>query len=152
MDQVGERPLVVAGLVLKAVGMFWISRVSGGSIPYAELVVPLIMAGCGVSMALPAAQSATVGALPREAVGMASGIYSMMRQLGGAVGVAVLTAVFAAAGGYASFTAGFSRALAVCGVLSLLGAVAGLFIGQRHGHREVPVTRSARPQPVEELR
>jgi EmrB/QacA subfamily drug resistance transporter len=136
VDRIGERPLVVTGLALQAVGMFWISQVSKSAPEYSDLVLPLIVAGCGVSMAMPATQSASIGALPREAVGMASGIYSMMRQLGGVVGVAVLAAVFAAAGGYESFATGFTRALAVCGVLSLLGALAGLV---------------ARQEPVEEL-
>ncbi|MFC5002199.1 MFS transporter [Dactylosporangium cerinum] len=131
VDRVGERPLVVAGLTLQAAGMFWISRVDAGAVHYADLVAPLIVAGCGVSMAMPATQSASIGALPPGAVGIASGIYSMMRQLGGVVGVALLAAVFAAAGGYGSFAGGFSRALAVCGVLSLLGALAGLGIGAR---------------------
>ncbi len=135
VDRIGERPLIATGLALQAVGMFWISLVSSTA-QYSELVVPLIVAGCGVSMAMPATQSASIGALPREAVGMASGIYSMTRQLGGVVGVAVLAAVFAAAGGYESFDTGFTRALAVCGVLSLLGALAGL---------------AARQAPVEEL-
>jgi sugar phosphate permease len=101
-------------------------------------------------MAMPATQSASVGALPREAVGIASGIYSMMRQLGGVVGVAVLAAVFAAAGGYESFTTGFTRALAVCGVLSLLGALAGLGIAVRRSPG--PGALVARQEPVEELR
>lgn len=131
VDRIGERPLVVTGLSLQAVGMFWISQVTNGSVQYSELVLPLIVAGCGVSMAMPATQSASIGALPRENVGIASGIYSMMRQLGGVVGIAVLAAVFAAAGGYESFTTGFTRALAVCGVLSLLGALAGLGIAVR---------------------
>jgi EmrB/QacA subfamily drug resistance transporter len=149
VDRIGERPLVVTGLTLQAAGMFWISRATDGPVRYADLVLPLIVAGCGVSIAMPATQSASVGALPREAVGIASGIYSMMRQIGGAVGVAVLTAAFAAAGGYQSFNAGFSRALAVCGVLSLLGAVAGLGIGVRR--RPSPGTVVARPEPVEEM-
>ncbi|GAA4569092.1 DHA2 family efflux MFS transporter permease subunit [Planotetraspora kaengkrachanensis] len=151
VDRIGERPLVVTGLALQAAGMFWISRISGGTVRYAELVPPLIVAGCGVSMAMPATQSATIGALPREAVGIASGVYSMMRQLGGVVGVAVLAAVFAAAGGYASFTAGFSRALAVCGVLSSLGALAGLGIAVRRTTTR-PGALVARQEPVEELR
>ncbi|RKN45594.1 DHA2 family efflux MFS transporter permease subunit [Streptomyces hoynatensis] len=130
VDRVGERPLIVTGLGLKAVGMWWIGQAAGGSVRYAELVVPLVVAGCGVSMALPATQSATVGALPREAVGIASGVYGMTRQLGGAVGVAVLGAVFAAAGGYGDFTTGFGRALTVCALLSLLGALAGLAVGR----------------------
>jgi EmrB/QacA subfamily drug resistance transporter len=149
VDRIGERPLVVTGLSLQAVGMFWISQVANGSVQYSELVLPLIVAGCGVSMAMPATQSASVGALPREAVGIASGIYSMMRQLGGVVGVAVLAAVFAAAGGYESFTTGFTRALAVCGVLSLLGALAGLGIAVRRSPS--PGALVTRQEPVEVL-
>jgi EmrB/QacA subfamily drug resistance transporter len=131
VDRIGERPLVVAGLTLQAAGMFWISYAGGSGAGYAAMVPPLVVAGCGVSMAMPATQSAAIGALPPAAVGIASGIYSMMRQLGGVAGVAVLAAVFAAAGGYGSFTTGFARALAVCGVLSLLGALAGLGITGR---------------------
>jgi MFS family permease len=116
---------------------------------YYELVVPLIVAGCGVSMAMPATQSASIGALPREAVGIASGIFSMMRHLGGVVGVAVLAAVFAAAGGYESFSHGFTRAMAVCGALSLAGAIAGLGITSR---RTVGLVVPQQAEPAEELR
>ncbi|MEV4139660.1 MFS transporter [Dactylosporangium sp. NPDC049742] len=119
-DRVGERPLIVTGLALQAAGLFWVSRAGAGTVQYTDLVAPLVVAGCGVSMAMPATQSATIGALPPGAVGVASGVYSMMRQLGGVVGVAAVAAVFA--------SAGFGRALAMCGVLSLLGALAGLFV------------------------
>ncbi|WP_328332710.1 MFS transporter [Kribbella sp. NBC_00382] len=144
VDRIGERPLVVTGLTLQAVGMFWISQASKGPVQYSDLVPALIVAGCGVSLAMPATQSASIGSLPQEAVGMASGIYAMMRQLGGVVGVAVLAAVFAAAGGYESFETGFARALAVCGVLSLIGAVAGLGIAVR-------TSAVVRLEPAEEL-
>lgn len=107
VDRVGERPLVAAGLMLQAAGIFWISEASSGT-HYGTLVIPMVIAGCGISMALPAAQSASTGALPREAIGLASGSYSMMRQTGGAVGVAVLSAVFASAGGYQAFGDGLS--------------------------------------------
>ncbi|HTJ37785.1 MAG TPA: DHA2 family efflux MFS transporter permease subunit [Dactylosporangium sp.] len=148
VDRIGERPLVVAGLALQGAGMFWISRAANGRVDYADLVLPLIVAGCGVSMAMPATQSASIGALPREAVGIASGIYSMMRQLGGVAGVAVLAAVFAAAGGYGAFATGFTRALAVCGVLSLLGALAGLGIATRR--RTGPQTPASERELVTE--
>ncbi|MFE2870752.1 DHA2 family efflux MFS transporter permease subunit [Embleya sp. NPDC059259] len=151
VDRIGERPLVVAGLVLQAVGMFWISLVTDASVRYVELLPALIVAGCGVSMAMPATQSASVGALPREAVGIASGIYSMMRQLGGVVGVAALATVFADAGGYASPTSAFARALAGCGVLSLLGALAGLGIGARRTPGPAgPAGSAPRRESVEE--
>jgi len=156
VDRIGERPLIVAGLALQAAGMFWISHLVTSPVRYPELVLPLVMAGCGVSMAMPAAQSASVGALPRASVGVASGVYSMMRQLGGVVGIAVVAAVFAGGGGFASGPAGFTRALAVCGVLSLLGTLAGAGVAARRSPRPAqpaaPATAVARPEPVEELR
>ncbi|WP_426512485.1 MFS transporter [Dactylosporangium sp. McL0621] len=130
VDRLGERPLAVTGLALQAAGMLWIAAV-GGAASYPELIAPFVLAGCGVSMAMPATQSASIGALPREAVGIASGIYSMMRQLGGVAGVAVLSAVFTASGGYDAFAPAYGRAMVACGVLSLLGAVAGLGIAAR---------------------
>jgi predicted MFS family arabinose efflux permease len=133
VERVGERPLVVIGMALQTAGMFWVSR---GADHYWGLVVPLVVTGCGISLAMPAAQSAAMAALPREAVGIASGIYSMNRQLGGAAGVAVLGSVFTAAGGYTGD--GFARALAGCGVLSLLGAVSGLAIAARRRAEVVP--------------
>jgi hypothetical protein len=82
-------------------------------------------------MAMPAAQSAGVASLPRASVGTASGVYAMLRQLGGVAGVAVTAAAFAGAGGYTAFSAGITRAMVVCGVLSLAGALAGLGISAR---------------------
>jgi len=144
VDRVGERPLVVIGLGLQALGMLWISQITKGSVQYHELVVPLMITGCGVSLAMPATQNAGVGSLPRESVGIAAGVYSMTRQLGGAAGVAVLGSVFAAAGGYTGH--GFTRALAGCGVLSLLGALSGLGIAARR-RTAGPVV----PQALEEV-
>jgi EmrB/QacA subfamily drug resistance transporter len=138
VDRIGERPLVVIGMTLQAAGMFWLSRGAG---QYYELVAPLVISGCGISLAMPAAQSAAMSALPREAVGIASGIYSMNRQLGGAAGVAVLGSVFTAAGGYTGH--GFARALAGGGVLSLLGAVSGLVIAARRRTGAEPIVAKA---------
>jgi hypothetical protein len=75
-----------------------------------------------------------VGAVPRDDIGKASGSFSMMRQLGGAFGVAILAAVFAAAGGYgspAAFSAGFQPALAAAAGLSVAAALAGLALPGR---------------------
>ncbi|WP_427896237.1 DHA2 family efflux MFS transporter permease subunit [Kribbella sp. GL6] len=142
VDRVGERPLVVIGMTLQAAGMFWVSR---GTSHYWELVVPLMVTGSGISLAMPAAQSAAMSALPRESVGIASGVYSMNRQLGGVAGVAVLGSVFAAAGGYTGH--GFTRALAGSGVLSLLAALSGLALAAR-----ARATRPAEAKVVEGVR
>jgi hypothetical protein len=107
---------------------------------YGEMIAPLIVAGCGVSMSFPAAQNSVIGAVPAEAVGKAAGTNSTMRELGGVFGIAVLVAVFSGAGGYASpqeFTDGFAPALGVTAALSFAGALVGLGLPGRSIHRGV---------------
>ncbi len=67
-------------------------------------------------------------------MGKAAGVFSTLRQLGGAFGVAVHLAAFAAAGGYASaqtFSDCFGAALAVSAGLALAGALAGAALPER---------------------
>lgn len=133
-DKIGERPLVIIGLALQGFGLLVVAGLAANGLTYGEVVAPVIVAGAGVSLAMTAAQSAIVGSVPPEAVGIGSGVYGMMRQLGGVAGVAVMAAVFAGNGGYTSpqaFSDGFTWATATGGVLSLLGAVAGLGLARR---------------------
>jgi EmrB/QacA subfamily drug resistance transporter len=133
-DRYGERPFMVAGLALQAVGMTWLALITDPSLAYTHMLAPLVVAGIGVSMAIPAAQNSVVGSVGMEAIGKAAGTNSMMRELGGVFGIAVAVAVFAAAGSYASpqaFTDGFVSATGVCAALSLAGALAGLALPGR---------------------
>jgi EmrB/QacA subfamily drug resistance transporter len=133
-DRIGERPLMVGGLTLQALGMGWIALIAGPSLTYAEFVLPAIVAGVGVSMAIPAAQNSVVGSVALEAIGKAAGTNSMMRELGGVFGIAIAVAVFAGAGSYASaaaFTDGFGPAIAVTAALSLAGAITALALPGR---------------------
>jgi EmrB/QacA subfamily drug resistance transporter len=138
-DKLGERPFMVSGLVLQAAGLAWIALLAGQDLSYGELVVPLIVAGVGVSMAIPAAQNSVVGSVGDDAIGKAAGANSMVRELGGVFGIAIAVAVFAGAGGYASpeaFTDGFAPAIGVAAALSLAGAVAGAALPGRGGAGE----------------
>jgi MFS family permease len=129
ISRVGERPFAVAGLLLQAAGMGWIALIAGPDVAYWRLVAPLAIAGCGVSMAMPAIQNAVMSSVAPASIGKASGTFNMMRQLGGVFGIATLVAVFAAAGSYGSaqlFSDGFTVALGVSAALSLFGAVASV--------------------------
>jgi EmrB/QacA subfamily drug resistance transporter len=141
-DRFGERPFMVGGLLLQAAGMGWIGVIAAPGLDYGELIAPLIVAGCGVSMAIPAAQNSVVGSVALEAIGKAAGTNSMMRELGGVFGIAVLVAVFAGAGSYASagaFSDGFASAIGVTAALSLVGAIAGLGLpGRRTASAAAP--------------
>jgi EmrB/QacA subfamily drug resistance transporter len=140
-DRIGERPLMVLGLSLQAAGMAWLALIAEPSLPYSHMVAPFIVAGVGVSMAIPAAQNSVIGTVDDAAAGKAAGANSTMRELGGVFGIAVLVAVFAATGSYASpasFFDGFGPAIAVGAGLSLAGAVAGLALPGRRRVAGVP--------------
>ncbi|HEY0718108.1 MAG TPA: MFS transporter [Streptosporangiaceae bacterium] len=148
--RIGDRPLIVAGLSLQAAGFVWIAFVARDHLGYAAIIAPLVLAGCGVSMAMPAGQNCVIGAVPPADLGKASGTYNTLRQLGGTMGIAVLAAVFTGTGSYASaraFGAGFVPAAEVAAGLSLAGAVAGAFVPAR---RRVPASPAgpAAPAPV----
>jgi EmrB/QacA subfamily drug resistance transporter len=142
VDRFGERPFMVAGLSLQAVGMAWLALIVEPGMAYSEMLAPLIVGGVGVSMAIPAAQNSVLGSVGEHALGKAAGTNSMMRELGGVFGIALVVAVFAGAGSYASaqaFVDGFSPAMLVAAGLALAGAAAGLALpGRRTG--PAPVT------------
>jgi EmrB/QacA subfamily drug resistance transporter len=135
VNRVGERPLIVGGLALQAAGLAWLGLVAEPSVAYSQLVAPLMICGAGVSMAIPAAQSAVMGAVAPQEIGKASGAFNTLRILGGAFGIATLVAVFAGAGSYDSpeaFSDGFAPAIGVAAALALAGAAAGLALTGRH--------------------
>lgn len=135
-DRIGERPLVVTGLVLQAAGLAALALVAEPGVAYARLLGPLLVAGVGASMVIPVVQSALIGAVKPSDFGKASGANNMVQELGGAFGVAVLVAVFAASGSYASaqaFLDGFAPAIAICALLALAGAAVGTALPRRQG-------------------
>ena len=134
VNRVGERALIVAGLTLQAIGFAWAAVIVTPELAYGWLVPPLVLAGAGVSMAMPAAQNAVLGAVAPAEIGKAAGTFNMLRYLGGAFGIAVLAAAFAANGGLGSaaeFSAGFAWSIAIAAALSLMGALAGLCLPSR---------------------
>jgi EmrB/QacA subfamily drug resistance transporter len=129
VDRVGERPLMLGGALVTAIGGAWIALIAEPGLAYAEMVVPMVITGAGISAAMPAMQKSVIGAVPPSEIGKASGIFSTMRYLGGAFGIAVSVAVFTATGSYASpeaFGDGFAPAVAACSLLALAAAIAAL--------------------------
>ncbi|WP_232663169.1 MFS transporter [Pseudonocardia sp. TRM90224] len=146
VDRFGERTFVVGGLLLQAVGMGWIALVTSQGehstgTGYLDLLPGLIVGGVGLTMAMPAAQKAVVGAVRPAEVGQASGAFMMLRILGGVFGVAVSVAVFAGLGGYSSvaeFTTGFTAAMGTVAVIAVVGMIVAL---------GMPSRRPAAPPP-----
>jgi EmrB/QacA subfamily drug resistance transporter len=133
-DRVGARTLAVPGLLMQATGLGWIVSLAGSSAGYGSYVLPFIIAGVGISMALPSVPAAGINAVPPEMLGKAAGVLNTLQQFGAVVGIATVTAVFNAKGSLADPTAvtdGYRPALAVAAGLSVSGAVAALGIRRR---------------------
>ncbi|GAB3871151.1 MFS transporter [Dactylosporangium cerinum] len=147
-DRIGERTLIVIGTLLLAIGMGWIALISEPGIGYFTTAVAMAVGGIGFSLALPAVTKAVVSRVAPQDIGRASGTFSTSRQLGGAFGIALTGAAFAAAGGYATareFSDGYIVAMSVSTALAVAAAAAGIVLPR---HRPAPATTGGRLAPA----
>jgi EmrB/QacA subfamily drug resistance transporter len=144
-DRFGNRPFMILGLTLQAIGLAWVAHIAGQHVTYAELGVALTVAGVGTSFCFPTVANAVLGSVPLEEAGVASGTNSSFRELGGVFGVAVLAAVFTHHGVYSSsqaFFDNFGTAIWAAAGFSAMGIVAALLAPGR-GTSSQPVERPA---------
>ena len=138
VDRLGSRALAAPGLVLQAIGFLWLLHEAHTHASYGAFVGPFVLAGVGISMALPAPSAAGLNAAPPELLGRAAGVVNTVQQIGQAAGVAAVTVVFDAHGSLATPSAtlsGYEPALVTAASISVLGALAALGIAR---HRRTP--------------
>jgi len=128
-DKTGRRPVMVTGLALLSAGFIWVALKGSLTTSWVELTLALLVAGIGISMALPTVPTAVLSAVAPHEMGKASGINYMAQRLGAVFAIAISTAVFAANGHLgtpASVTDGFKPALAACAGLALLATLSAI--------------------------
>jgi EmrB/QacA subfamily drug resistance transporter len=133
-ERYGNRPFMAAGLALQTIGLTWIALIAEPGMGYLQLGLALTVAGIGISLCFPTVANAVMGSVPLQEAGVASGTNSMLRELGGVLGIAVLASVFARQGVYHSprvFIDGFTQALWVGVALSAAGCAAALLAPTR---------------------
>ena len=92
---IGARRQFGLGPGLAAVGLFWLSAIRAGDSYLSHVLGPAILIGIGIGMSfVPMTLSATAGVPPHEA-GLASGLIIATRQVGGALGLAIMATVAA---------------------------------------------------------
>jgi EmrB/QacA subfamily drug resistance transporter len=136
-DRVGRRPIMVVGLTLQAIGFVWVAARGSLSTSWIELTVALLVAGIGISMALPTVPTAVLSAVVPEEMGKASGINYMAQRFGTVFAIAIASAVFSASGHLgtpANVTAGFRPAMWVCTAFAVLAALTAFNISPRHSN------------------
>jgi EmrB/QacA subfamily drug resistance transporter len=140
-ERYGNRPFMVLGMALQAIGLGWVALIAAPGMGYLELGVALTVAGVGIAMCFPTVANAVMSSVPQAEAGVASGTNSMLRELGGVFGIAVLASVFARQGVYHSprvFVTGFTQALWVGAGLSAFGVVAALLMPAEKRADEAP--------------
>jgi EmrB/QacA subfamily drug resistance transporter len=130
LGRIGARRLLIVSALLTAVAFGSLARIAPDS-TYLALVLPaFVLAGLGLGLAFVALTAAAVGSAPVSDSGIAAALFTAGQQVGGAVGLAVLTAVattrtsnLLAAGvpEAESVTTGWSLGFVVCVGLVLAG-------------------------------
>ncbi|MFB8211014.1 MFS transporter [Streptomyces sp. NPDC056010] len=154
-DRFGGRPVVVTGLALQAVGLALFALVVAPDASYVSQLPALIIGGIGMALYFAPAASLVMSSVRPGDQGIASGANNALREVGGALGVAVLTTVFASQGGLESaqsFTDGTVPAVWIgSGVVALAALVALMIPGRRAaGQQEAAVETAETPAHAEE--
>ncbi|MGA7206916.1 MAG: MFS transporter [Specibacter sp.] len=138
--RLGTRTLMVTGLALLTAGMFWLAAVLSANVSYAMMVPGFIAAGIGMGLVFAPMSTAVLANMHAHDHAKASGANSTLREVGVALGVAVLTAVFTGAGGQLTPTGYVDAAIPAIYVGAAVLAVAtlaGLWLPSRNRARAV---------------
>jgi EmrB/QacA subfamily drug resistance transporter len=149
--RIGTKPVIVAGAVIAAAGLYWLSRIPVDGSYTSDILPGLLvvsLGGGGVFVGVTTAANAGVG---EDKAGLAAGLLNTGQQVGTALGLAVLSALATAhteallRGGQDTVaeaaTQGYSRALLAGGAIVLVGAAVALL---------APNTRQTQPVPAVE--
>ena len=134
VTKLGTKGPLVVGLVVAAVGIGLLSRVTAGGDYFPEVALPMIVLGLGMGSAFVSISIGALEGVQERDAGLASGLVNTVQQIGGALGVAVLSTValsrtsdvLSSTPGTpqpVAVTEGFQAALLVAAGFALLGAV-----------------------------
>jgi EmrB/QacA subfamily drug resistance transporter len=148
LPRVGTRPLILAGTLLGAAGVFWLSQIAvGGS--YASDVLPgLAVMALGLGAVFVGVQTAANAGVPPDQAGLAAALVTAGSTLGGALGLAIFSAVAtsethhliaAHASQPEALTAGFRHALFACSMFLIAAAGIASRVTNTHGEEQVAI-------------
>jgi EmrB/QacA subfamily drug resistance transporter len=138
----GIRRIAVTALVLVAAGSALLTQISATASPWATLLPGLVIGALGIGAIFVTATSTALANVPQQEAGLASGVINTFHEIGGGIGIAILSTV-AAAGITRGAITGFGDAFALSTAVALIAAIAALFLippgkaettGGMHGH------------------
>jgi EmrB/QacA subfamily drug resistance transporter len=143
-DHVGSRWLVTAGMTLVGISLLIYSGLDADS-GFWDLFPALILGGIGMATVMPPITAAALGSVPVAKAGVGSGVLNTFRQVGGALGIAVMGAIVASQihvgprnpAFVDQFMDGFSTALLVGAVIAFAGALVAAVLIRKYRHVEI---------------
>src|SRR3954462_10932550 len=135
LARVGTRPLIVAGSLIAAGGVYWLSRIPVHGTYLADLLPGMMVMSLGLGAVFVAVASAANAGVPADKAGLAAALLNACQQVGGGLGLAIFSAVATSrtthqlgAGHPArdALTSGFQRALLAGSIALLAAALVGL--------------------------
>ncbi|MEU0179518.1 MFS transporter [Streptomyces massasporeus] len=133
-DRIGGRPVVATGLFLQALGLGYMAVVATTDASYGSQLPALIVSGIGMALYFAPASHLVMSSVRPSEQGIASGANNALREVGGALGIAVMASIFAAQGGYETgqtFVDGMRPALVTGSAVVALAGIAALLIPTR---------------------
>jgi EmrB/QacA subfamily drug resistance transporter len=149
VTRVGVKPILALGMTIATVGLLLFTRVSVGGDYVHDLLPGFLVTAFGLGFSFVPVSIAALQGVKVHDAGLASGLINTSQQIGGALGVAIITAaatartddVFAAGGGRPNaLTEGFQRGFLVGAFFSVVGVAAALLVIKR-----MPVSEAAEP-------
>jgi EmrB/QacA subfamily drug resistance transporter len=160
VTRLGFKPMLILGMLLVAIALFWFSHVSPGGDYVSDVLFPSLIAAVGLGFAfVPVTIGAVTGTKPSEA-GLASGLINTSQQVGGALGLAILASLAnhrtanVLAGGEGNpavaLTEGFQTAFLVGAGFALAGAIlAAVLISSKDSREQAAAARAGEaPAPA----
>jgi EmrB/QacA subfamily drug resistance transporter len=144
-DRVGSRWLMAGGLTLVATSLLIYSTLDESS-TFWNLLPGLLLGGLGMASVMTPMSAAVMGSVPVAKAGVASGVLNTSRQIGGALGIALMGAILisrqssslsAGASPPEAFVDGFQTALLVAASIAFAGALTAALLVRKHHHPEV---------------
>jgi predicted MFS family arabinose efflux permease len=133
--RVGTRPIIVAGALLSAGAVFWLSRIPVDGAYLTDLLPGLVLMAVGLGAVFVGVTTAANAGVPPDKAGLAAALANASTWLGAALGLAIFSAISTAraqdllaqhASRAEALTGGFQRALVACSAFLLGAAVIGL--------------------------
>ncbi len=150
-ERYGSRLFMVAGLALQAIALGWLASEAAVDQSYASMVVPFVLGGAGMALVFAPSANAVLASVRTDQAGQASGATNAIRELGGVLGIAVLSTVFSSHGSYASpqaFVNGLKPTMWVGTAVLAAGALIALALRIQHAEPAIAVGRKRSRQAV----